>query len=98
LVSEFDDIDKAESLLINYARKDGEKTGYAVSSIIYDIHSVIKELDTLRDRDKLQVLRGLSNFAKESNYVDFDRKVHRELVPKARNSKYKKKAILDSLI
>jgi hypothetical protein len=98
LVADFNEIEKAESILVNYSKKDKEKIGYAISSVIYDMHAVIKELSCLKEKDKLHVLRELSSFAVDHDYVDFDRKVHRELVPKARNSKNKKKAVLDSLI
>jgi hypothetical protein len=98
LISEFKDVEKARSILVNYSKKDSEKTGYAVSSVIYDIHSVIKELSSLQEKDKLKILKSLSSFAVNHDHIDFDRKVHRELVPKARNSRNKFGVVLDSLI
>ena len=102
LVDEFDKKDKAKKIIRDYSFKDKNKSGYALSSILYNSHLLIREIgnfkDEAKEKDKLNFLEDLLLMASFNDHVDFDRKVHQEYLPQLRyasNKNEKMKSIGD---
>ncbi|MEM3113261.1 MAG: hypothetical protein QXI33_02445 [Candidatus Pacearchaeota archaeon] len=90
LVDEFPDYKKAMGKLQDHASQNG-KNGYQLSSVLYDIHSIVREVE---NHNKMRVLTALLKIAKNNDYRDFDRLVHQYLLPKFRYSSKRKQTKL----
>lgn len=95
IISEFGNYEDARDILLNYTKKDSAKNGYALSSVIYNSHSAIRELNGFADEIKMNFLENLLDSARKNDYIDFDRKINREVIPKLRYSKNKEKVLSD---
>jgi len=98
LMGEFEDTDRAEQVVSSYIQLDQGKDGYALASVVYNAHSFLREFKDYSEEEKLSILQRLLIIARKNDYVDFDRIVNWDLIPKARySSSQGKKLILSKL-
>jgi len=69
--------------VLKYSSKE-DKGGYQLSTIMNNINLLIREVDPLQ-REK--ALDKLLNYALKNDYLDFDRKVNFDLLPRFRYDK-----------
>lgn len=86
ILNEFNNPKEIKNLLLEYTQRDKDKSGYQLASVIYDSHSLLRELGHMSEQKKKEVLKKLLNIAEKNDYADFDRIVHENFVPKVRYS------------
>lgn len=86
LTAEFKDISGVRDKLFKYIKRDTSKTGYQISSIIRNFHSLIREVGDVDDSFKKNVLDRAIKLAQNHYYTDMDYAVNRILVPEIRYS------------
>jgi hypothetical protein len=91
LVGEFEDTIPPEEAVSSYVHSDQNKDGYALASVVYNVHSFLREFKESSEGERLVMMKKLLKIAKKNDYIDFDRIVNWDLIPKARYSSPKSK-------
>lgn len=86
LLDSFSSKDKVSDLIKSYVKNDKDKSGYAISNILYNSNFLVDQMKDLPERSRLKFLESAFVFASENDYIDFDRKVHGEILPKLKYS------------
>jgi len=94
LLDEFESPLGIKEKVLKYSSKE-DKGGYQLSTIMNNINLLIREVDPLQ-REK--ALDKLLNYALKNDYLDFDRKVNFDLLPRFRYDKKKDKNKILNLI
>lgn len=81
LLDEYSEPEKVRSIFMDYISRS-EKNGNQESSIVYSIHSLVREFDD--EIVKYELLHPLLEKALKNDVTDFDREVTWNLIPEAR--------------
>jgi len=85
-IDEFSNPELVKNYLEDFV-EEYQGNGEAVSSVIYNIHSIIREGRDFSEEKKLNLTDNLLSIAGLSDYRDFDRRVQFDILPKLRYSK-----------
>ncbi len=96
LLNEFEKYDLAKNMVVSFC-EEYSGDGNATASVIYNVHSVIREVRFDEEDEKLETLDWLLTKAGLEDYRDFDHEVHLTIIPKLRYSKPKLFFIIDRI-
>lgn len=86
LCNEFEDQETARDIVKDCIEADHFRRGYDLSSIIYGVHSVLREIPTDDDEERIKIMIKLFDISRSGDYSDFDRLVHFKILPGVRYS------------
>jgi len=85
-LSEFENPIEIRDLLVEFS-EEYKSDGMAISSVVYNVHNVVREFDKCDEEKKKNIVETLLTEAGVHDYRDFDEMVNFGILPKIRYSK-----------